>query len=552
MSFTSTMMKTSPVKKKMKPCPHKERNDAVTGLLSLDDDCLRAVLIRARASDHLNLKLSCRRICEILDSRAYAKERSDQGYAEVKVKLLSLAERYKDVFSPPLDQISEEFKSQFSIHEFTSSDYFIQMSVDGVQLSHFEYFKYRIILYPRKWHDYGELSELFTNRGKPKVACLKNAEDQHYRDLPILYISDLELPLEYRSMTSTVGPLIIKGLLNAFRGKYAFAIYIPCSITQMTDEEEILDMERSCRDDPWTLDDQSDEVILKAEKKKERRRSLEIQDMRQFLRIGFSQIKDNSIVQNITYYYVFATPNMVETHPILSEEETLQIPIKRRPLPPPVRTGLAKKLFVCVQNECEANWKPREGMFIHAPLRQQRTTVTAILNKCSSDESRLKLILESDAMNCCAAHHNLSTIIILLESLSQESRQTALNRQNYAGISPLTIAAEMASEFNLAGSRRFIESLMSHGADKNIVDFDGLSALGNFIRAEKRRIVKIERNGDYTRLYRDIDANRDREVELLKGILRPNQGMTDADLALTCQSDEEDSEDDDDSSNFYH
>jgi len=54
-------------------------------LSTLDEDCLRAVLLWTRASDHPNLRLSCKRICCVLDSVVYRKERSDLGYAEVTV-----------------------------------------------------------------------------------------------------------------------------------------------------------------------------------------------------------------------------------------------------------------------------------------------------------------------------------------------------------------------------------------------------------------------------------------------------------------------------------
>lgn len=57
--------------------------------------------------------------------------------------------------------------------------------------------------------------------------------------------------------------------------------------------------------------------------------------MRQFLRAGFSQINDASVLKSCQLY-AFATPNQAAaTETILSEEETLKLPIAVNPLPLP-------------------------------------------------------------------------------------------------------------------------------------------------------------------------------------------------------------------------
>jgi hypothetical protein len=69
------------------------------GLLDVlqDDDSLRSALLGTPASDHVTLRQTCSRIREIIDSPIFAQERSEQGFAEVSVSLVSSWEDYKSV-----------------------------------------------------------------------------------------------------------------------------------------------------------------------------------------------------------------------------------------------------------------------------------------------------------------------------------------------------------------------------------------------------------------------------------------------------------------------
>ena len=49
----------------------------------LDDDSVRAILPRTRASDYPNLRISCKSFCDVLDSTMDRKEMSDQVCVEV-------------------------------------------------------------------------------------------------------------------------------------------------------------------------------------------------------------------------------------------------------------------------------------------------------------------------------------------------------------------------------------------------------------------------------------------------------------------------------------
>ena len=51
--------------------------DASVNLSFLDDDYLRAILPRTRASNYSNLRISCKRFCDVLDSTIHRKEMSE-------------------------------------------------------------------------------------------------------------------------------------------------------------------------------------------------------------------------------------------------------------------------------------------------------------------------------------------------------------------------------------------------------------------------------------------------------------------------------------------
>ena len=59
------------------------RHDASVNLSFLDDDSLRAILLRTRASDYPNLRTSYKSFCDVLDSTMDRKEMSNQVCVEV-------------------------------------------------------------------------------------------------------------------------------------------------------------------------------------------------------------------------------------------------------------------------------------------------------------------------------------------------------------------------------------------------------------------------------------------------------------------------------------
>merc|ERR1711862_105560 len=93
----------------------------------------------------------------------------------------------------------------------------------------------RVALIPRKYSfhricndhndDLSDLSTtLFNQWGNPKVPSLAKALKDNDNTKLLLYIQDFEIPVEYRSTSSTMGPLLLQALLKIFQDEYSLAL----------------------------------------------------------------------------------------------------------------------------------------------------------------------------------------------------------------------------------------------------------------------------------------------------------------------------------------
>lgn len=321
---------------------------------------------------------------------------------------------------------------------------------------------------------------LFSNHGNPKVASLTNALKNDDTRLPLLYISELKLPMAYRSISSTVGPLILQEVLKRFKDEYSIAIYIPCSQAQYSlKDEKRMSREKICPEE------QTDEQILEEQEIEERLRDLTNQDMRQFFRSGFRQVDDTEVVHQSDCLFVFFTRQ--DTHEsILSEQQALELPIAIPPPPPRPKVGLPKEIFNILRKKCsnsrqffnlrnyvlqidhtndltqedlmkhlqfEACLKnissstnhelplvERMGHAIDELINSTFEAIEGVLSQCEKDEDRFRVILDSDAVHVCAAHENPALMVALLKSLPRlQQVNTSINELDLPGYSPLSL-----------------------------------------------------------------------------------------------------------------
>jgi len=147
--------------------------------------------------------------------------------------------------------------------------------------------------------------------------------------------------------------------------------------------------------------------------------------------------------------------------------------------------------------------------------------------------------MDSLSAHISAAHGNLTFINMVLGLLPEPSTQATifLNQFDTNGFTPLML---FAKEFKKRGeeSRQFVESIISVGADKNVVHATtGLSALGYF--RERIRMAKVlDANNWHGGPSDSFDKVERCQIEQ---ILTPERGPTraDEDVLSNDESDDE-------------
>ena len=129
---------------------------------------------------------------------------------------------------------------------------------------------------------------LFNDSGKPRVACLKEALascEASRRNKPFLYIKDMALPSEYRSLDATVPPKVLRSLLldTVLKDRYSMAFYVPYGKTQYLedDHERSNGVAREWMGIEITGNTPSDELVERRQKEHDRFEALTVQSMQQ-------------------------------------------------------------------------------------------------------------------------------------------------------------------------------------------------------------------------------------------------------------------------------
>ena len=208
-------------------------------LLNLDPDALRAVLLRTCAADHANLRLTCSKVRDVLDSPIFWQERCESDYAEVKTVLMTPLEDYtRNVDDTRVDEEIEMmreddgdryFRENYDDFGFRDPDFFYRRNrarifVDGKKagLTGFTILLRRSS--PNSIHEIADLISLglqeittkfFDRKGRPRLASLKQAlGTQDTRDAGFLYINNFHLKDPAYRTTSLVGAKALRSLFG--------------------------------------------------------------------------------------------------------------------------------------------------------------------------------------------------------------------------------------------------------------------------------------------------------------------------------------------------
>ena len=312
--------------------------------------------------------------------------------------------------------------------------------------------------------DSAELQEigcvLFGSDGKPRYPALKSDVSAHSGGF--LYISTFHVAPEFRKDGATdVGTAAIGALLCQpdLVQRWTVAAYIADSQEWMTPEERDEERETSRA---AAFGERTESASERA------RRVMAVsgrmaKDSRQFVRAGFKEInyKDGG--------WLYMTRGMMSTPP-LTHEAALAVPLR-----------VAAKSTGAVADGEVPMPSGKDAELLELLMTNRDGASPAVLARVDALISKGARPTEAQALHCAAAN----SIHELFQPLIE--RGADVNGRGANGTTPLMIAAEAAlgktSMYNPTPSPQAVAMLIALGADKNLTERSGLTALGCFYRS---------------------------------------------------------------------
>lgn len=360
--------------------------------------------------------------------------------------------------------------------------------------------------------DSAELQEigcvLFGSDGKPRYPALKR--DASARSGGFLYISKFHIAPEFRRDGATdVGSAAIGAFLclpDLVR-RWSVAAYIADSQEWMTPEERVeereIAMAAAFGGEAESASERATRVMAVSERM--------AKDSRQFVRAGFKEIdyKDGG--------WLYMSKGMLETPP-LTHQAALAVPLR-----------VAAKATGAVANGEVPTPSGKDAELLeflmtsltglrYATNRAGAGVSPAMLGHVDELISQGARPTEAQALHCAAANGIHELFQPLLE------RGADVNGKGANGATPLMIAAEAAvqrtSMHNPTPSAHEIGILIALGADKNLTDRNGNTALGCFYKS-------IRSSNDMKAAL--IGGPKTKVDPTMKAMLMPDNGPSDAD-----------------------
>ena len=338
---------------------------------------------------------------------------------------------------------------------------------------------------------------LFGSNGKARYPALRS--DQSAVSGGFLYISTFRVAPKHRRGGSTdVGAAAIRALLSLpeLGGRWAVAAYIADGAEWKSAEDRSLD------DDARTA-----------------------KDSRQFMRAGFKEIDWASLHSNNDYITMYMTRGVMTT-PLMSHEDALAVPMIQ-PIPSInyKRSGKDAELFNFIMASLNNGDIKRGGGASPAALGGIDRLIREGANPT-----------RANALHLAAANgiHELFHPLV--------KRGADINGRGSLGDTPLMLAAESApgrtTLYEPNPSSVQMEMLIALGADKNLTDNRGRTALGYFYSA-----VRSTNDFIAALLPHEPWMKSDR---VIVDMLMPASGPSDADKECEDDHVEEDDDDNDD------
>ena len=166
------------------------------------------------------------------------------------------------------------------------------------------------------------------------------------------------------------------------------------------------------------------------------------------------------------------------------------------------------------------------------------------------DSSGVDIIEGSDVLHCCAIYLLPEYIELLLTFVPEEKKRCLINALDQHGGTPLMVAAMSRNlDADTVGLRaETCRRLMDLGADKNIADAQGFTALGRYRLAYRKfmDMYHTTSTGSFGRNSETCQALVSADP-VMEALLRPIGGATPADDAIRASLEDSDDEEEDDS-----
>ena len=354
----------------------------------------------------------------------------------------------------------------------------------------------------------GELQEfgcaLFSSNGAPRYPELKS--DASVARGGFLYIDTFNLNVEHRTDGATdVGAAAIRALLSCpqLSGRWTVASYIADSKAVQSASEVAADRERQMAEFHGAPAETAEERSRRIAGINERM----AKDARQFLRAGFAEMAYK------TGGWLYLTTRMMEIPPT-THAEALAVPLRL--------TSAASEAGAASTSANRAGLTEADGRLLEELKGDSAATTASVLATVDRFVAQGADLTRTGVLHFCVANGKKE----LLEPMLARGAQIS-GKDGQSGATALMVAAEripgQTSRLHRQHDSTMVSTLIALGADKNVVDDDGCSALGYYFRA-------IRNVNDFSATFGLNQEMKTKVDPVLRRMLGPDGGPTAADM----------------------
>ena len=354
----------------------------------------------------------------------------------------------------------------------------------------------------------GELQEfgcaLFSSNGAPRYPALKS--DASVARGGFIYIDTFELNAEHRMDGATdVGAAAIRALLSCpqISGRWTVASYIADSRAVLSAAQVAAEHKRDFIMARAQFDSEPAETVEEKSCRIAGINERMAKDARQFLRAGFAEMAYK------TGGWLYMTARMMQSPP-MTHSQALAVPLR-----------LTSAAGAASASAGLVGLSEADGRLLQKLRGDGVATTADVLTTVDRFVAQGADLTRAGVLQFCVANGKKE----LLEPMLTRGAQIS-GKDGRSGATALMVAAgctlAQISRYNRQHDSTMVSTLIALGADKNVVDDDGCSALGYYFRA-------IRDMNDFSQTFFGAEM-RQKADPVLRRMLEPEGGPTAADM----------------------